>query len=256
MNINEVEKLLSVTRSNIRFYEKAGLINPERSENNYRNYSEADIAELKKILVLRKLGFTVEEIKAMQNGELSLPEAAGENISRLEKEIESLKGALEFTKEISAQKSEFSELDQEKLWDEITNAEQDGQEFTDILKDYRSFELFLFDNMWKNVFFHNFEKTRLKYGLPKALGIVLLMCIIRGISKVVIWHGSFWDGFFYPFVLFIFVSILFLPIYILAKKAPKAAKIVVIILLTLGILFFAAIALLIIYGIFNRIFNP
>ena len=68
MEIKEVEKLLSVSRSNIRFYEKVGLLNPARKENNYRNYNEEDIDALKKILVLRKLGFSVEEISEMQKG--------------------------------------------------------------------------------------------------------------------------------------------------------------------------------------------
>ena len=48
MDIKEVEKRLSVSRANIRFYEKEGLISPQRKENNYRNYSEEDIAKLKK----------------------------------------------------------------------------------------------------------------------------------------------------------------------------------------------------------------
>lgn len=61
MNIKEVEKQLSVSRSIIRFYEKEGLLKPERKENNYRDYSEQDIAALKKILVLRKLGLPLKK---------------------------------------------------------------------------------------------------------------------------------------------------------------------------------------------------
>lgn len=246
MNINEVEKLLSVSRSNIRFYEKTGLINPERSKNNYRNYSETDVAELKKILVLRKLGFSVEEIFKMQKGELSLSNATDENIVRLEKEIESLNGALLMAKKLSAQKAEFDELDQEKLWDEITNAEEKGQKFADIVGDCLLFELSIFDNMWKNIFFHNFEKSRIKYGLPTALLIVLIICIIRGISRAVIWHESFWDGFLYPFELFLFVSALLLPIYILSKKAPKVATVIATVLAVAAIAFLALVALLLI----------
>lgn len=104
MKIKEVENLLSVSRSNIRFYEKEGLLSPEREKNNYRDYSEQDVITLKKILALRKLGFTVEEISSMQKGELSLTDAIYENISRLEKEITSLQGALEITKALSAEK--------------------------------------------------------------------------------------------------------------------------------------------------------
>ena len=49
MKINQVEQLVGITKKNIRFYEKEGLLSPERnSENGYREYSETDVEELKK----------------------------------------------------------------------------------------------------------------------------------------------------------------------------------------------------------------
>lgn len=56
MKINEVEELLNTPRANIRYYEKEGFINVSRKENGYRNYTEEDIARLKKIIIFRKLG--------------------------------------------------------------------------------------------------------------------------------------------------------------------------------------------------------
>ena len=55
MKINELEKMLNISRANIRFYEKEGLLNPERNDNGYREYEENEIAILKKIIVYRKL---------------------------------------------------------------------------------------------------------------------------------------------------------------------------------------------------------
>ena len=152
MEIKEVEKLLSVSRSNIRYYKKEGLINPERKENNYRDYSESDVATLKKILILRKLGFTVDEISSMQKGEISLSQVAIENILRLEKEINDLKGALTMTKNLSNENPTFETLDQERLWNDISTAEEKGQKFADICKDCLEYEGEIFDNVWKNVF--------------------------------------------------------------------------------------------------------
>lgn len=44
MTIKEVEQITGLARSNIRFYEKEKLINPERnSGNGYRDYSESRI---------------------------------------------------------------------------------------------------------------------------------------------------------------------------------------------------------------------
>ena len=44
MKIKEVEALVGIKKTNIRFYEREGLLNPDRSEeNNYREYSEEDM---------------------------------------------------------------------------------------------------------------------------------------------------------------------------------------------------------------------
>ena len=44
ININQVEKLTGVSKRNIRFYEKEGLLFPKRnSENGYRVYDETDM---------------------------------------------------------------------------------------------------------------------------------------------------------------------------------------------------------------------
>ena len=56
MKINEAEQLLGITKANIRFYEKEGLLSPSRNESGYREYSETDIRQLKQIVILRKLG--------------------------------------------------------------------------------------------------------------------------------------------------------------------------------------------------------
>ena len=50
MNINELERLTGITRQNIRFYEKKGLLHPMRnSENNYREYSQEDLSHSKRL---------------------------------------------------------------------------------------------------------------------------------------------------------------------------------------------------------------
>ena len=69
MRINEVEALVGITKKNIRFYEAEGLLTPRRnSENGYRDYGDADVAVLRRIKLLRKLGVPLEEIRQMQSG--------------------------------------------------------------------------------------------------------------------------------------------------------------------------------------------
>ena len=66
MTIKEIEALSGMSRANIRYYETEGFLSPERRENGYRDYSEADVIWLKKIKLLRKLGVPLEEIRRMQ----------------------------------------------------------------------------------------------------------------------------------------------------------------------------------------------
>ena len=69
MKINQVEQLAGITKGNIRFYEKEGLISPGRnSENGYREYGDEEVARLQQIKLMRKLGVPLEEIRAMLSG--------------------------------------------------------------------------------------------------------------------------------------------------------------------------------------------
>lgn len=71
MKIKEVSAITGLTKKTIRFYEEAGLIQPQKQAINgrdFREYSDSDIAQLHEIIVLRKAHFTIEEIKHMQSG--------------------------------------------------------------------------------------------------------------------------------------------------------------------------------------------
>lgn len=49
----------------IRFYEKEGLLQPKRLPNGYRDYDESCEAQLKMIVVLKQLGFSLKEIEQL-----------------------------------------------------------------------------------------------------------------------------------------------------------------------------------------------
>ena len=225
LDIKEVEKILSVSRANIRFYEKEGLICTERKANNYRDYSEENLRELKKIIIFRKLGFSIAEIKQLQSGELELQDAAEANILRLEEEIEKLRGALAVTQSVAKEKATFELFDGERYWNILEEEEKNGGGFAEILHDYLMFEAEQFDVMWKRVFFHDFKKSRQKHGKAIAAAILLGICILRGISMKFMWQGSFWEGFFYPFIIFAAGSVILTPLYFLKRKNEKAAAI-------------------------------
>ncbi len=65
MKIKDVEKLLEIPKSTIRYYEQYGLINIMRNDNNERIYTKADIERLKQIKELRTYGFKMQVIKEL-----------------------------------------------------------------------------------------------------------------------------------------------------------------------------------------------
>ena len=66
MKIGQAAQLTGLTISNIRFYERKGLLEPERNDQSkYRNYSEQDIRRLKQIILYRKMNMPIEKIALM-----------------------------------------------------------------------------------------------------------------------------------------------------------------------------------------------
>ena len=103
MGIKEAEEATGVSRQNIRFYEKQGLIYPARNrKNSYREYSDEDILRLKQIRLFRKLGMPIEEIRRLLDGEADLKQALQEQERRLAAEEENLKASRQFIKKMHA----------------------------------------------------------------------------------------------------------------------------------------------------------
>lgn len=60
-NIKEAEEQTGISRANIRYYEKMGLLQPKRNEKNgYREYRPEDIKRILQIKILRKLDVPIE----------------------------------------------------------------------------------------------------------------------------------------------------------------------------------------------------
>ena len=91
MKIKEVEQRTGIKCANIRYYEKEGLLVPKRTENNYREYLQEDVDTLEQIKVLRLLGISIEEIKLIYGGKLSLEETIKKQLEQLQEEKHHIK---------------------------------------------------------------------------------------------------------------------------------------------------------------------
>ena len=111
MNIAEAERRTGLSRANIRFYEKEGLLKPTRGENGYRDYTEDDVQTLRKIMLLRRLRLSVPDIRAIESGEKALPEAAEQQLSVLQSDIRESEQAYAMCQAICSDKADWNGLD-------------------------------------------------------------------------------------------------------------------------------------------------
>ena len=135
MKINEVERLVGITKGNIRFYDKEGLLAPGRnSENGYRDYSEADVVWLKKIKLLRQLDVPIEEILRLKAGSLTLEDAMGRHMIQLERRQANLEAMHTLCGELRDSRSTLDGLDEDGVLERIRLKEQEGARFVDVKK--------------------------------------------------------------------------------------------------------------------------
>jgi len=120
MTIKEMEERSGLARANIRFYEAQGLFAPERRPNGYRDYSEEDLTTLLRVRLLRSLGVSLEDIRAIQAGDLPLPEALDRHLDRLAGEQDRLGRAEEVCRDIRAAGEDYAHLDAEKYLEALT----------------------------------------------------------------------------------------------------------------------------------------
>lgn len=119
MKIREMEQKTGIPSANIRYYEKEGLLKPERNrENNYREYSEADVERLEQIKVLRLLGITVEDIKKLYQDGATLEEVAKRRLEQLTEEEQHLQEVKKVCENILQRDMDLSMLDEEVLGEE------------------------------------------------------------------------------------------------------------------------------------------
>ena len=131
MKINEVEAQVGITKKNIRFYEEQGLLSPRRnSENGYRDYGETEVAILRQIKLMRKLGVPLEEIRRMQAGG-TVADGMRRHLVTLERERKSLEQSIQLCGSLKDREERLDALDAAALLEEMERLEQGGTTFQD-----------------------------------------------------------------------------------------------------------------------------
>ena len=135
MRIKEVEDLVGITRKNIRFYEKEGLLSPGRElENSYRDYTEDDVRRLRVIRLLRKLDMPISAISDVLEGRISLAESLHLHTLLLEEQRSNIVNAQRVCRLITESGAALSELDTDHYLAEILRGEENSTELVDLHK--------------------------------------------------------------------------------------------------------------------------
>lgn len=130
MKIGEAAKETGLSISNIRFYEKKGLLEPARDqESKYRNYTEEDILRLKKIIIFRKMDLSVEQIAAMLRGKTDVKEVLKNQEQELLNKIREMEGALELCRILEKEEVPL-DIEPEQYLDYIAQEEKKGKKFS------------------------------------------------------------------------------------------------------------------------------
>ncbi len=133
MTIKEAEEATKLPRSNIRFYEKEGLVVPQRnSSNGYREYSRSDVENIRRIAYLRTLGFSIEMIRELMKGKRSLSKEVKRQAKILDSQIADMESARKLCGAMLKEKEiHFHDLDVERY---VTDLEEQWKENPNVLR--------------------------------------------------------------------------------------------------------------------------
>ncbi len=118
MRIGELEKSSGTSRHTLRYYERIGLIGAHRSSNNYREYDETTLSDLRFIQQAQGMGFSLNEIseilQAQRTQQLDCGQGAllvGKKLLEVEAKIASLNQLRSFLRKEKARlEASFAEL--------------------------------------------------------------------------------------------------------------------------------------------------
>ena len=87
--IEEVSQLSGVSKRTLQYYDNEGILPAKRSKNNYRLYDEEAMRRLWEILWYKEMGFELNEIKALLNGN-NIERVIDDKVRGIDKRIEEL----------------------------------------------------------------------------------------------------------------------------------------------------------------------
>lgn len=207
MKIGDAAKATGLSVSNIRFYEKKGLLTPgRREESQYREYGPEDVRRLKEIMLLRKMGLSVESIYLLYQGQADLGSLVRRQQEELKGQIEELEGALELCRKMEGE-PDLAAVDVDTWLHYVHEEEEKGRKFAqaeELLEDLAEFSKlasFRYDPYVGRFFQKRWVARSLAVMIVLSLVYVAVSGVLHGggyIGEAVVW---FWGIYLLGFLL-------------------------------------------------------
>lgn len=185
MRIGEIAEKTGLSISNIRFYEKKGFIGPEREQKSkYRNYTEADLERLKRIILFRKMDLPVEVIGKILEGEISAKDALEQQLAELMIKQQTLQSTIDLCSKVVSDRA-FEDIDTEYYLNYVKEEEAKGRifrkidDFLDDFSDFTNYELL----PGRNIFWGLLPGTWLNRVVMACWCLLLMVCPVVAIAE-------------------------------------------------------------------------
>ncbi len=128
--VGELAKMSGVSYKTIRYYVEKGLLSPDyETEAGYRMFGVAMVERLQRILMLKYLNFSVEDIKKMLEEE--------DSVSAFEKQEKLLLAEKEHLEQVLGAVREIQQLEKDEQWQKMMQIIRMTTQKEEILKQYR-----------------------------------------------------------------------------------------------------------------------
>lgn len=99
--IKDVVQITGLSRRTLQYYDDRDLLQPVRSPENYRLYSDADLQKLWKILAYKEMSFTLDEIAIfLDKDEHYMSQVLEHKLAAIEQEMKNLQQTHHFVQHI------------------------------------------------------------------------------------------------------------------------------------------------------------
>lgn len=181
MRISEAAEQTGLSISNIRFYEKKGLLEPARiQQSKYRDYTAGDILRLKQIVLYRKMDIPIETIQLLLNGEAELEQALSRQMTLLKEKQAMLQGAMDLCQAVMENPS-LEQQEIEYYLNYVKTEEAKGRKFAEIEEVLTEFAAYTkFDMLAADPFVRVFLRS------PKAVRTARIIWVLAVVMLPVI----------------------------------------------------------------------